>query len=300
MGLRGMLLSLAGGAALLVAGLLALAAAALWWGQERLLFHPTPLPADHRFNLPADVQETSIDVPGARLHALHLRLPQPDGLVFYLHGNAGNLASWFVNLDFWRGLNVDLFMVDYRGYGKSSGRIASQAELLADVQAAWQAVAPAYAGRPVVLAGRSLGTGLAAHLAAHLAADTAADLAATRPAAQRPAALLLVSPYTSLRALAAQHYPLAPGALLRYPLRTDAALQALAAAPGPKPAVVLLHGAQDALIPPAHSDALAALLPGAQVQHFNGAGHGDLQDFEPYLAAVRSAVRAAVAPGAPR
>jgi pimeloyl-ACP methyl ester carboxylesterase len=299
MGRRGMLLSLAGGAALLVV-VLALGAAALWWGQERLLFHPTPLPPDHRFSLPADVHETTIDVPGARLHALHLRLPQPDGLVFYLHGNAGNLASWFVNLDFWRGLNVDLFMVDYRGYGKSTGRIASQAELLADVQAAWQAVAPAYAGRPVVLAGRSLGTGLAAHLAAHLAADLPADLTATRPAAQRPAALLLVSPYTSLQALAAQHYPLAPGALLRYPLRTDAALQTLAAAPGPKPAVVLLHGTQDALIPPAHSDALAALLPGARAQHVAGAGHSDLQDFEPYLAAVRSAVRAAVAPGAPR
>lgn len=296
MGLRRMLLSLAGGAALL----LALAAAALWWGQERLLFHPTPLPADHRFGLPADVHETTVDVPGARLHALHLRLPQPDGMVFYLHGNAGNLASWFVNLDFWRGLNVDLFMVDYRGFGKSTGRIGSQAELLADVQAAWQAVAPAYAGRPVVLAGRSLGTGLAAHLAADLAADPAAGQTASQPPAQRPAALLLVSPYTSLQALAAQHYPLVPGALLRYPLRTDAALQALAAAPGPTPALVLLHGAQDALIPPAHSDRLAALLPGARAQRFDGAGHGDLQDFEPYLAAVRGAVRAAVAPGAPR
>ena len=291
MGPGRLLLNLAVGAALLLALLLGLAAA-LWWGQERLLFHPTPLPADHRFNLPADVHETTIDVPGARLHALHLRLPRPDGLVFYLHGNAGNLASWFVDLDFWRDLNVDLFMVDYRGYGKSTGHISSQAALMADVQAAWQAVAPAYAGQPVVLAGRSLGTGLAALLAA--------DLAATQPAAQRPAALLLVSPYTSLQALAAQHYPLVPGALLRYPLRTDAALQTLAAAPGPKPALVLLHGAQDALIPPAHSAALAALLPGARAQQFAGAGHNDLQDFEPYLAAVRTAVRAAVAPGAPR
>ena len=67
-----------------------------------------------------------------------------------------------------------------------------------------------------------------------------------------------------------------------------------------QPTLVLLHGAQDGLIPPAHSDALAALLPGARVQHFAGAGHNDLQDFAPYLAAVRTAVRAAVAPGAPR
>ncbi|MES2717652.1 MAG: alpha/beta fold hydrolase [Pseudomonadota bacterium] len=267
-----------------LATLAALAAAALWWGQERLIFMPTPLPADHRFGLPPDVHEAHIDVPGARLHALHLRRPQPDGLVFYLHGNAGNLESWFVNLDFWRGLNVDLFMLDYRGYGKSSGRIRSEAELLADVQAAWRVVTAADARKPVVLAGRSLGTGLAARLAA------------TLPAAQRPALLLLVSPYRSLQALAATHYPLVPGALLRYPLRSDQAFQALAAAPGPRPPVLLLHGAQDSLIPPAHSDGLAALLPGAQVQHIAGAGHNDLQDYPVYLEAVRSAVRAAVAP----
>lgn len=278
------LVSLLGAVALLLVFLSAVAAAALWWGQERLIFHPVPLPADHRFGLPADVQEATIDVPGARLHALHLRLPQPDGMVFYLHGNAGNLASWFVNLDFWRGLNVDLFMVDYRGFGKSSGRITSQAQLLADVQAAWQAVAPAYAGRPVVLAGRSLGTGLAAQLAAALPAD------------QRPAQLLLVSPYRSLQALADAHYPLVPGALLRYPLRTDQALQALAAAPGPRPSVVLLHGAQDALIPADHSTALAALVPGPRVAIIPAAGHADLQDFPVYLDAVRQAVRSAVAP----
>ena len=93
---------------------------------------------------------------------------------------------------------------------RANGRITSQAQLLADVQAAWQAVAPAYAGRPVVLAGRSLGTGLAAHLAS--------DLAAALPADQRPVQLLLVSPYRSLQALADAHYPLVPGALLRYPL----------------------------------------------------------------------------------
>ncbi len=277
---RRMLFALFGGLALL----LALAAAALWWGQERLIFQPVPLPADHRFQLPPDVHEARIEVPGARLHALHLRLPRPDGLVFYLHGNAGNLENWFVNLDFWRGMNVDLFMVDYRGYGKSSGHIRSEAELLADALAAWQAVVPADGGRPVVLVGRSLGTGLAAQLAASL------------PAAQRPALLLLVSPYRSLQALAATHYPLVPTALLRYPLRSDLAFQALAAAPGPRLPVLLLHGAQDGLIPPAHSDALAALLPGARVQHIAGAGHNDLQDFPAYLDAVRGAVRNVVAP----
>jgi len=87
-----------------------------------------------------------------------------------------------------------------------------------------------------------------------------------------------------------------PDALLRYPLRTDLAFQALAAAPGPQAPVVLLHGANDTLIPPAHSKALAALVPGAQWQLIAGAGHNDLQDFPVYMDAVRQAVRSAVAP----
>lgn len=162
-------LLLASAAAVLAALCLALAAA-LWWGQERLIFRPTPLPTEHRWPPAPDVHELQIDVPGARLNALHLRLPRPDGLVFYLHGNAGNLQSWFINPDFYRALNVDLFMLDYRGYGKSSGQIESQAQLLGDLRAAWDQVVPADAGRPVVLYGRSLGSGLAAQLAASLPA----------------------------------------------------------------------------------------------------------------------------------
>jgi acetyl esterase/lipase len=73
------------------------------------------------------------------------------------------------------------------------------------VRAAWAAVAPRYAGKRVVLFGRSLGTGLAAGLAAEL----------------QPDLTVLVSPYTSLRALAAEHYRWVPTALLRYPLATD-------------------------------------------------------------------------------
>jgi len=188
--------------------------------------------------------------------------------VFYLHGNAGNLDSWFVNADFWRRANVDLFMLDYRGYGKSSGRITSQAQLEADVRAAWAAVAPRYAGKAVVLFGRSLGTGLAAGLAAEL----------------QPALTVLVSPYVSLRTLAAEHYPWVPSALMRYPLATDALL------PRVKSPLLLIHGEHDALIPPSHSDRLATLAPQARVLKVPGAGHNDLQASAVYLDGLRAAL----------
>jgi pimeloyl-ACP methyl ester carboxylesterase len=252
----------------------ALVCTALWFGQERLIFRSTALPADHRFALAADVHEGWVDVPGARLNTLHLRLPQPDGVVFFLHGNAGNLQTWFFNVDFYRRLNMDLFMLDYRGYGKSSGRIESQAQLEADVRTAWDGVAPRYAGLHRVIFGRSLGSGLAAILAAEV----------------QPEQTVLVSAYESLQSLSAEIYPWVPGALLRYPLRTDEALVRIR---GP---VLLAHGERDSVIPAAHSQRLHRHAPGATLLVLPEAGHGDIHRFDAYLQAVRRAVAPQRAP----
>jgi uncharacterized protein len=242
--------------------------AGLWLGQEKLLFRPRTLPAEHRFNFGADVHEVFIDVPGARLNALHLRLPAPDGVVFYLHGNAGHLQSWFVNTDLYRRANLDLFMLDYRGFGKSTGRIESQAQLQADVRAAWDHIAAKYEGRHRVFIGRSLGTGLVAGLAAEV----------------QPELTVLISPYASIQALAGDIYPWVPGAVLRYPLRTDHALPQIQ---GP---VLLLHGDGDATIPLEHSRRLMALAPTARLVVVEGAGHNDLQSFESYRQALAEAL----------
>nr|WP_269841342.1 alpha/beta fold hydrolase [Paucibacter sp. M5-1]MCZ7884411.1 alpha/beta fold hydrolase [Paucibacter sp. M5-1] len=189
--------------------------------------------------------------------------------MFFLHGNAGNLDSWFVNADFYRRAGYDLFMLDYRGYGKSTGQIDSEAQLRADVRAAWDSVAPRYQGLRRVIYGRSLGTALAAGLAAEV----------------RPELTVLVSPYASMAALMRLHYPWVPGWLLRYPLDTAAAVARL---DGP---LLLLHGEQDELIPPQQAEQLLAHAPQARLQRIAGAGHNDLQNFEPYLQAMREALR---------
>jgi len=254
----------------LVGLLYGLVLALLWFGQERLLFLPTPLAPEHRLALERDVHERFVAVPGARLHALHLKLPAPRGVVFFLHGNAGNLESWFVDLDVYRDANFDVFMLDYRGYGKSSGRIESEQQLHADVRAAWDAVAPQYAGKKRVLLGRSLGTGLAVPLALQV----------------QPELTVLVSPYTSLRALAAEHTPWVPGFVLRYPLATDAAIAQL------RTPLLLLHGARDDVIAPRHSEELQRLQPRARLTIVRDAGHNDLQAFDGYRAALRAALDA--------
>jgi pimeloyl-ACP methyl ester carboxylesterase len=245
-----------------------LALAWLWWRQERLLFQPDPWPREQPAALAEpDVREVWVDVPGARLHALHLQRPEAKGLVFFLHGNGGNLASWFVNAEFYRRAGFDLFMLDYRGYGRSTGSIASEAQLMEDVRAAWRSVASQYAGRPVVVYGRSLGSGLAAQLAAEV----------------RPELTVLVSPYRSMAALAAEQYPWVPLALLRYPLRTEAVIGRIE---GP---VWIVHGELDTLIPPVHAEALRmAAGERARLLRLRDAGHNDVQDSAAYLEALRA------------
>ena len=244
----------------------------LWLRQEKLLFAPMVLPASQPLAMAPDVHEVAIQVSGARLSALHLRLPSPKGVVFFLHGNGGSLANWFVNPEYYRRANFDLFMIDYRGYGKSTGQIESEAQLRADVRAAWAAVAPQYAGRKVVIYGRSLGSGLAAGLAVELSSSRAPDLT------------VLVSPYTSMAALSSEHYRWVPQFVLRYPMRTDHLIDRIR---GP---LLLIHGDNDPLISPRHSDALKALAPAASVIRVPGAAHNDLQQFDAYLNAFAKAL----------
>lgn len=244
--------------------------AALWWKQESLLFHPQPLPADTRLANEPDVHERFVDVPGARLSVLELRLPEPRGLVFFLHGNAGNLQSWFTDTDFFRRAGFDLVMPDYRGYGKSTGRIASEAQLHADVMAVWREVASRYIGKRVVIYGRSLGTGLAAELAAAL----------------QPDLTVLASPYASIVGLARAHYPWLPPQVVRYPLRTDRSIERI------RSPVLLVHGDRDEVIPFAESEKLLALSPRARLLKVEGAGHNDLHTFAAYQRGMAEALAA--------
>jgi uncharacterized protein len=241
-----------------------------WWQQERMLFFPTPLPAGHRLAVEPDVHEVAVPVEGgAQLSVLHLRLASPRGVVVFLPGNAGNLASWFPETLPYRAAGLDLVMPDYRGYGKSTGRITSEAQLHADVRAVWAHVAQRYEGLPLVVYGRSLGSALAARLAADLAE-------AGRP----PAATVLVSPFTRAADVLDEAYPWIPAFALRYPLDTTAALERI---PAP---VLLLHGSRDEVIPVAHSRRLADRHSQARLVVVDGAGHQDIHRHAAYQEAM--------------
>jgi alpha-beta hydrolase superfamily lysophospholipase len=246
--------------------------ALLYFAQERLIFPATKLPADHAFRFDQQrFAEVRIPVPGATLHALHFTQAKPRGLVFFLHGNAGNLQTWTTGVDFYRRVNYDLFILDYRGYGKSTGTIDGEHQLHADVRAAWDAIAPRYPDVPIVIYGRSLGTGLAARLARDV----------------HPALLVLVTPYSSLAAAARRAFPIAPEFLLKYRLRTDMLIGEV------RSPVFLMHGNRDTLIPVADSEVLLARVRApVELLVVEGAGHNDIHLFPAYLEPLATRLRA--------
>jgi len=233
--------------------------AALYFFQERLLFYPRRLPAGYafQFEIPA-TERTITTADGTRLSGLLFPVEHPKGLVFFLHGNGGNLADWGTLAPTYTRLGYDVFMLDYRDYGKSAGNIQRQAQLLGDVEAAYTAVTAGYPAGRVVLAGYSLGTGPAAWLAT-----------------RHPARLLLLhAPYFNMTDMAARTipgWPILPNWLLRYPLPTNEFVRRVA---GP---VLLFHGDQDEVIPYNSSVRLRALLDAkGQLITLPGAGHTNL------------------------
>ncbi|NOX69980.1 MAG: alpha/beta hydrolase, partial [Gammaproteobacteria bacterium] len=220
------------------------------------------LPADHPFDFDVPFEERTVSVDNAELSGIRFTQEDPLGLIFFLHGNGGNIESWSSGADFYQRVNYDMFMFDYRGYGKSTGRVSSQTQLHNDVQKAWDSVAPLYAGKPIVIYGRSLGAALAAELATHVDAEK----------------IILVSPFTSMEAIAKAQYPLLPVSLVRYPLKTSEIIGNIHSP------VILVHGDQDRLIPLVHSESLLKLIKApSKLLVIAGAGHTDIHQFESYL-----------------
>jgi uncharacterized protein len=224
----------------------------VYWQQERLLFYPTKLPATFRYSFTHPFTEVALPVEGAVINAVHFTRPDAKGVVLYLHGN-GDIIPYLEGVaDFFLGLGYDVVIPDYRGYGKSTGAITNEQDLHADMATVYRYVQDHYPESQITLYGQSMGSGFAAKLAAQ----------------NRPARLLLESPYYSMRDMAAIHFPWLPRFLLKYQLRTDLWVAAIDAP------VYLIHGTIDPVIPYSASERLYPLIQGEkEFLSVTGGGH---------------------------
>jgi fermentation-respiration switch protein FrsA (DUF1100 family) len=148
---------------------------------------------------------------GERIHGWYVSAPVSRGVVLFFHGNAGNISHRLDSILVFARLGMDTLIVDYRGYGESSGKTSEKGTYL-DAQAAWDHLIDErrIPADRVIIFGRSLGGAVGAWLG-------------TR---NRPAAVIIESSFSSGVDIAKRLYPFLPARLitrLNYPVSEYAA-----------------------------------------------------------------------------
>lgn len=134
--------------------------------QEKIVFLPTVLEENHRFDFNNSFKEYLWETPFKGLiNAVHFTVKNPRGLILYFHGNSGNLERWGTIASDLTRFNYDVLTLDYRGYGKSRGAL-NEKNLFSDAQYAYDFVKDTYGESNIILYGRSLGGSFATKMAA--------------------------------------------------------------------------------------------------------------------------------------
>ena len=233
---------------------------ALFFLQDRFIFHPKKLPADYTYQF--DIPFREIDIPvTAEKNLSIIQFTVPDsirkGIVLYFHGNRQNINRYAKNATSFTRNNYEVWMMDYPGYGKSTGKRSEQV-LYSDALLLYKMAISKVSAEHIILYGKSLGTGIAA------------QLASVRDCKR----LILETPYYSMDALAKHYffiYPVMP--LSKYTLPTYRHFEYI------KSPVTIFHGTRDEVIPYKHARWLVKKSPQAELITLEKGKHNNLAEF---------------------
>lgn len=230
--------------------------------QGNLLFYPTPLSMDYRFNLGENGEEIFLETEDhERINALYFFKPRSKSVVLYFHGNGGSLDSWQTLAPDFLKLNLNLMIIDYRGYGKSTGSF-SEKGFYRDAEAAFGFLLQKknYSENQIILFGRSIGSGVAT------------EMAVRHPHVK---ALILETPFTRLVDLAQEKMPWTlPHLFLRFRFNNLSRLKKLSVP------LLIIHGTDDEIIPYSNGQELFESYRGPkEFLSIKGGNHNNLSDF---------------------
>lgn len=249
---------------------------ALWHAQTKMMFFPNKTLR----NTPADFGLAYEDIwltPGdtsenGRVHGWwipnQLAENRADPVILFLHGNASNVGDMVSRAQMFHQWGVSTLLVDYRGYGRSSGPFPSEQRVYEDAEAAWQYLAKRkIPADRVVIYGQSIGGAIAINLAAN------------HPEA---AGLIVESSFTSMREMVSYQktLPLIPvNWLLTQRFESLEKVRSL------QMPLLFIHGTADRVVP---TDMSAQLYDAAASNAktrilIEGAGHNDMPTVNPDL-----------------
>jgi alpha-beta hydrolase superfamily lysophospholipase len=238
----------------------------LFFLQERLLFFPTKLEQNYKFEFLEPHDELFLKAKdGAQLNAIHFKAKNPKGIILYFHGNAGDLQRWGDITKHFTQYNYDVLVMDYRTFGKSMGRL-SETALYEDAQLFYEYVSKLYSEDEIILYGRSLGTGIATKIASENNVEQ----------------LILETPYNSIGDVAKHRFPVFPvNLLLNYQIPTFKFIQKVDCP------VTIIHGTEDRVVPYKFGKKLDELnLKNVKFITIEGGAHNNLNDYAIYHSTI--------------
>jgi pimeloyl-ACP methyl ester carboxylesterase len=211
----------------------------VYFNQVGMIFQTASLPKEYQFEYQSKFEEINVkSFDGVNLNGLLFKAEKSKGLIFYLHGNAGTLETWGKIAKTYTNLSYDIFILDYRSFGKSDGRIENEAQLNKDIAIVYKTLHKRYPENKIIITGYSIGSGLAAILAFE----------------NKPKSLILQSPYYSFAELSSSRVPFFPDFMKKFQLETYEYL------PKIKTPIYIFHGKEDQLIPYENSVRLSKII----------------------------------------
>lgn len=236
--------------------------------QESIIFFPVKTKAELRYNFPNKFKEVYYNTANnGKIHSLRFFSENTKGIVLYLHGNAGNLEDWGNVYSQFTSRNYDVVIVDYRTYGKSTGKLTEE-NIHSDIQYIYDEIKKEFSEKEIVVFGRSLGSGIAVKLAS----------------SNKPKALILETPYYSILEIAQKTVPFIPvNLILKFKFESNKYITKV------KSPILFLHGKKDQVIPFQSGIKLYNLVKeNSSFITFEEGTHSNLSEFGDYNVALDS------------
>jgi|GEM_PF-823920 len=241
----------------------------IYFFQARLVFAPTVLDSNYQFNFQTPFEEAYLDSDtGHKIHYLKFKNEKPKAVILFFHGNGGGLDSWgYFGQKLSEEAKSDVWILDYPGYGKSSRAFADSGKEMVELgEELLELVRMKYKETPIILYGRSLGSGIASALSADASVD----------------GLILETPYYSTSRLAKEMFPVVPAFIFKYDLDNTKIKKAKIAK------VLILHGKKDKLIPYQHAlDLKNEFDKRVDLISFSKGEHNNLSTFDDYWISIK-------------
>lgn len=246
--------------------------ASLYLFQDRILFRPTVLEQNYQFEFAHNFEELFLETEAnAVINAIHFKVEKPKGVILYFHGNQGDLQRWGKITEYFVEKQYDVFLMDYRSYGKSTGKLSEEA-LYKDAESMYNHLKKQYSEGGITVYGRSLGTTFAAYVASR----------------NNPKQLILETPYCSIEDVAKKRFPLIPVTqFINYHFPTYSFINNVTCN------VTILHGTSDKVVPYASGQKLYQYASKVKTAFITikGAGHNNLIEFESFHLTMDSILR---------